>query len=92
MDSDSEEQSRKVKRRQIRMLKSIGRIYLTAYLSGNQKLFLESLHHNWFSFFPPANCQQPYLYSPSSDHPDEERKEIEVHSCINSCPMLILAA
>ncbi|KIL60541.1 hypothetical protein M378DRAFT_14096 [Amanita muscaria Koide BX008] len=73
----SDEEQRTIKRRQVRMLKAIGHIYLAAYRSGNQKEFLESLHYAWFSLFPPANCQQPYIYSPDSVRSDKEYEDIK---------------
>jgi hypothetical protein len=77
----SDEDKRIIARRQIRMLKAIGRMYLAAYVSGNQKPFLESLHHAWFSFFTPTDSMQQYVYMPESLDPNsEEYVDVKVSS------------
>ena len=81
MSPTSDDDKRIIVHRQNRMLKAIGHMYLAAYVSGNQKPFLESLHNVWFTFFTPADTMQQYIYMPEALYPDsEEYTEVKVSS------------
>lgn len=81
MSPISDDNRRIIAHQQNRMLKAIDHMYLAAYVSGNQKPFLESLHNVWFTFFTPANTMQQYIYMSEALHPDsEEYAEVKVSS------------
>lgn len=62
---------------QTRLLKSIGRLYHSACVAGNQRLLLDCVYTNWFALYP--------IYKPEESDDDdpamlnyiyEEKKEV----------------
>lgn len=62
---------------QSRLLKSVGRLYHSACMAGNQRIFLDCVYSMWFALYPIYEPPQEDDNDPTSlKYIYEEKKEV----------------